>query len=78
MGVVCSPCNVGALAHSYHDVEFVSRLLDFLSNSPASRLGIVARADESQVQDSKVHAIWDYRSNVKKVPGGKINMAAFE
>lgn len=39
-GVVCTRCNTGALASTYHDVEFVGRLLSYLTRSPAEMLGI--------------------------------------
>jgi hypothetical protein len=58
MGVVCSACNVGALASTYHDPEFVTRLHGFLVESPASRLGIEALA--LAVQPSQLHRRWQH------------------
>lgn len=56
--VVCAACNVGPLAMTYHDVDFVRRLLDFLENTPAQKLGIVAIAPEGQNRPSNLHKIW--------------------
>jgi hypothetical protein len=57
-GVVCAACNVGPLAYSYHDVEFVRRLLAFLELTPAERLGIQAMAPESYNKPSQLHRTW--------------------
>jgi hypothetical protein len=80
MGVVCAPCNVGALANTYHDPDFVKSLYNFLTNSPAAQLGIVARAPDGQIGPSKLHQRWSYNQNgdsKKKVAGGVINLDAF-
>jgi predicted nucleic acid-binding Zn ribbon protein len=57
-GVVCPSCNTGALARTFHSTEFIKRLLAYLEETPASRLGITATADESQFSDSQLHAMW--------------------
>lgn len=62
MGVVCAACNVGALAATYHDPEFVQRLLWFLVASPASLAGVVALAPPDQHGPSQLHRIWGRRS----------------
>jgi hypothetical protein len=80
MGVVCGPCNVGALANTYHDVEFVERLLSFLVTSPASKLGIEVKANQEQLGESKLHQRWEHSlANGKKKakPNGGINLEAF-
>jgi hypothetical protein len=59
MGVVCSACNVGALASTYHDLEFVMRLHSFLAASPASRLGIEVVASKQRAK-SQLHKRWQY------------------
>ncbi len=59
-GTVCSGCNVGALASTYHDVEMVRRLLAFLENTPASRLGIEAVAPEGATRPSRIHSQWSF------------------
>jgi hypothetical protein len=61
MGVVCSACNIGALAHTYHDPDYARRLVAFLEMSPAARLGIEARAPEGRTQPSQLHRRWGYR-----------------
>lgn len=59
MGVCDTACNVGALAATYHDVEFIRRLLEFVENSPAKRLGIVAVAPPSN-KKSNLHDRWNH------------------
>lgn len=61
-GVVCAGCNVGALARTFHDVEFVKRLLGYLEQTPASRLGIEAVADERRHQPAQLHRMWEHSS----------------
>lgn len=62
MGVVCAACNVGALAHTYHDPAIVKRLLVFLEESPAARLGIEAFAPEEMRQPvSNLHKVWGHK-----------------
>lgn len=55
-GVVCLQCNTGALASTFHDVEYVKRLLAYLENPPADRLGIEAIAPKTE--PSKLHRRW--------------------
>jgi len=57
-GIVCAACNVGALAMTFHDVEFVRRLLSFLESTPASQLGITAIASEEANKPSQLHRMW--------------------
>ena len=63
MGAVCTACNVGALAFTFHDVEFVRRLLDFLENPPALRLGIDVQAPELKRPgtDANIHKVWRHK-----------------
>lgn len=66
MGVVCSACNIGALASTYHDPTFVLRLHDFLTNSPAARLGIVREAPKKTAdKPSQLHRRWGYATKRK-------------
>lgn len=44
--VVCVKCNVGLLAYSRHDPVLARALVDFLENTPAQRLSILAIAPE--------------------------------
>ena len=60
MGVVCSACNIGALASTYHDPEFVMRLHRFLTNSPAAELGIEVVAPKPKVGPSQLHKRWQF------------------
>jgi hypothetical protein len=53
-GVVCSSCNIGALARTFHDPEFIRRLLAYVEDPPAARLGAVARG----VRPSNLHTMW--------------------
>lgn len=57
-GVVCSACNVGALAMTFHDVEFVKRLLEYLQWTPASTAGIDRLVPEDQNRPSTLHSMW--------------------
>lgn len=58
LGAVCISCNVGSLAYTHHDIAYIQRLLEFVSNSPARRLGIVALAPKRKA--SKLHQRWGY------------------
>lgn len=58
-GVVCTPCNVGLLADSKHDIEIVKRLLEYLVFTPAEDLGIVSRAPKNT--KSNLHKRWHHR-----------------
>lgn len=60
-GVVCSSCNVGSLAMTFHDVEYVRRLLAYLEKTPASTLGIEALAPEGANKPSSLHKKWGFR-----------------
>jgi Recombination endonuclease VII len=62
MGVVCSACNVGALADTYHDADMIRRLLLFITDSPASQLGIESYAPEGSDHPSNFHKTWGYKS----------------
>ena len=57
-GVVCAACNVGALASTYHDVEYARRVLHFLEETPAERLGVEALAPEGADRPSNLHKLW--------------------
>jgi predicted nucleic acid-binding Zn ribbon protein len=57
-GVVCTSCNVGALAMTYHDPALVRRLLAYLEHTPAVRLGIDATASEEANRPSELHRMW--------------------
>lgn len=61
VGVVCAACNVGPLAYTYHNVEFVKRLLAFLEETPAQRLGIDATVPEEFNKPSNLHRTWGRR-----------------
>ena len=54
-GAVCTRCNVGALAHTYHDVEYAKRLYEYLLNPPTDRLGIDTYVPEEYNEPSKLH-----------------------
>lgn len=61
-GVVCTPCNIGILASSRHDLDRVQRALAYLTLTPATRLGITARAPEGKKADaSNLHKMWNHR-----------------
>lgn len=68
MGVVCAACNVGALAGTYHNVEYVRRLLAFLENSPAAQLGIQVLVPEGKNKPSNLHKVWSTASRRKLAP----------
>lgn len=55
-GATCNNCNTGALAMTFHDPEFVERLLDYLRNPPTQQLGIQAYAPQST--PSRLHQVW--------------------
>lgn len=59
-GVVCSQCNTGGIAWTFHSVDYVRRLLSYLERSPASQLGIVAVAPEGSPANrpSTLHTMW--------------------
>lgn len=63
MSVVCAACNVGALAMTYHDVEYVERLLDFLRNPPALGVGVDVHVPEGSTKPSNLHRVWGRRKN---------------
>lgn len=65
-GVVCSRCNVGSLASTYHDISFVQRLLDYLSTTPADRLNIEAYAPEGALHSSNLHKRWGFKANADR------------
>lgn len=56
-GVVCTACNIGALSRTFHDVEFVLRLLAYLRWTPAEDLGIDATAAPAKAPN--LHKMWD-------------------
>lgn len=60
-GVVCSRCNVGSLASTYHDIAYVKRLLTYLETPPADLLGIEAYAPEGAQRTSNLHKRWGFR-----------------
>lgn len=66
-GVVCTPCNVGILAHSRHDVARVDALRAYLVDTPAQRIGIVLEVPEHYRNTrSNIHKVWERaNSNVK-------------
>lgn len=57
-GVVCGGCNVGPLAYSLHSVELVERLLAYVRETPAQRLGIQAIA--APTTPSSLHKKWQF------------------
>lgn len=57
-GVVCGPCNTGSLAMTFHDVGYVRRLLAYLEETPAARLGIEAKAPDGMSRPSTLHKGW--------------------
>lgn len=58
-GAVCSPCNVGLLACSGHDISLVISLFKYLKETPAERLGIVALAPlQESARPSRLHETW--------------------
>lgn len=66
-GVVCVRCNVGALAMTYHDVEFVRSLLAYLENTPAQRLGVESVVRIENISKSNLHKVWRHQGFGKKV-----------
>lgn len=56
MGLVCTQCNVGALAATYHDIELVQRLMDFLTNPPAAHLEKTANPE--RIGPSRLREVW--------------------
>lgn len=64
-GVVCHSCNQGALAWTFHDPEYIKRLLDFITNPPAERLGIFVRANPENHRPQRIHTVWKHRSKSK-------------
>lgn len=58
-GVVCINCNVGLLADSRHDLERVIALFQYLSETPAAKLGIVALANPRHERDGQLHKVWN-------------------
>lgn len=70
-GVVCTMCNVGSLAYSGHDVEAVRRLLAYLTETPADRLGIVAIAPEGSEKPSNLHKGWERNRYQARGPVGR-------
>lgn len=72
LGVVCTRCNVGALAMTYHDVEYTKRLLDFLENPPAAALGINVTVPEGTSKPSNLHKVWNKRSGYVKTDYGVV------
>jgi hypothetical protein len=60
-GVVCTGCNVGSLAFTYHDVEYVKRLLAYLENPPADQVGIETLVPEAYNKPSSFHKVWKYK-----------------
>lgn len=65
-GVVCSACNVGSLAMTFHDVGYVRRLLAYLEETPASRLGIEAVASDDANRPSNLHKKWGWGNRGRK------------
>lgn len=61
MGVVCAACNVGALAYTYHDPDFIRRLLAFIENSPASQMGVDRAVPDGVHAPSQLHRVWNHR-----------------
>lgn len=57
-GVVCSACNIGPLAMTYHNIELIDRLRTYLKFTPAESLGIEALAPEDQNRPSQLHRVW--------------------
>lgn len=58
MGLVCTKCNIGALASTFHDIGFVERLAAFLQNPPALAVGIDAQANPENIKSARVDDIW--------------------
>lgn len=58
-GIVCTKCNIGVLAASFHNIAYVKSLLAYLENPPCTRLGIVAIAPEGSTKPSTIHRMWD-------------------
>ena len=65
-GVVCKVCNVGALAMTFHDVELIRRLLSYLEEPPAERLGIHITVPAEKAGRSQIHMRWRYKDNFRK------------
>lgn len=60
-GTVCQVCNIGSLATTFHDIEYVERLLAYLKRTPCEELGIEATAPEGVARPSSVHKMWGVR-----------------
>jgi hypothetical protein len=67
-GVVCIGCNVGLLAHSRHDVKRAQGLVDYLTETPASRLGILSIVTEQE--SSNLHKVWKRSKSKRRRPIG--------
>jgi Recombination endonuclease VII len=65
-GVVCAGCNVGPIAFSYHDVELVKRLLNYLENPPALPVVGEVLVPEGVNQPSKIHQVWQRSSRMRR------------
>lgn len=57
-GAVCSRCNVGALALTYHDVGYVRRLLNYLEHPPAAMIGLDKPIPKTGVRPSSHRTRW--------------------
>lgn len=66
-GVICGSCNVGPVANTFHDIEFVKSLLSYLENPPADRLGIEAVAVAGAERPSQLHRMWDRQRSGERV-----------
>lgn len=59
MGVVCTDCNIGGIARTFHDIEYVERLLAYLKNPPAIKsLGEKVFANNEQPINSNLEKMW--------------------
>lgn len=61
-GPVCVRCNIGALASTYHDIDYVKRLLSYLEETPMQKLGFesLAKPRKNEIP-SKLHEIWSWQ-----------------
>lgn len=62
MGVVCITCNIGLLAYSKHSIERAKSLLRYLTDSPASQLGITVTVHDTLLTPTpNLQSIWKMR-----------------
>lgn len=75
-GVVCASCNVGPLAHTYHDPAVIRRLLEYVEHPPALRLGIDTTARGPALDEATLHQTWRHKTYEPKADHGRTDRTA--